>query len=413
MKIVDSRTDSLRQRRRALNPYNDKKEPCSYELGGYSIAACVIFLFFIGFSATASYMTTACSKEFNSGLEVSKKGSSLRSSSTSSSAKVAEPAAAAPKTAPVPQTPPPPPPPETKLDQSGFPPACTDEQSAASLKQLPADGCHLKPWTQSCSTTKATTKSCRDSYWMREFYATTKLNGKFNAFVVPYAPTQEQFSDTPIDLLHIGTHKTKYAAQKTKWVELAGLPSSTSCQRPVEVGNDEQDAKVVLVLGGGQSEDAINHYKENLEISNENLEVVPDDARIDDAFLTSKLPTAESQIHYLKYLTMSPDRYQTSLKQMTRITSVWYLEMTLDWKAGMTNGHIEELLTKFLPEKGFVCYWAGNDNLWRITNCWQNHYATSTWSNLACVNARIPEAKPLLDKMEKIFVETLAKDITF
>jgi hypothetical protein len=72
-----------------------------------------------------------------------------------------------------------------------------------------------------------------------------------------------------------------------------------------------------------------------------------------------------------------------------------------------------DLFKKVLPGQGFVCYWAGVDNLWRITDCTLAHYDTPTWSNVACVNARIPEAKPLLDKMEKIFAETLAKDITF
>ncbi|CAJ1945416.1 unnamed protein product [Cylindrotheca closterium] len=220
------------------------------------------------------------------------------------------------------------------------------------------------------------------------------------------------YSDTPIDLLHIGTHDPKYVPHKIQWVELSGFQSTTSCQRSVEAKGATNKAKVVLVLPPNQSEDAINHYKENLEISDEALEAVADNPRIDDAFFANKLPTAESQIHYLRYLGLSPDRYE-AMKQMTRLSSVWYLEFTVDWKSGTTSTHQSELLHQFLPEKGFVCYWAGNDNLWRITNCWQNHYSSSTWANVACVNSRIPDAKPLLEKMEKIFVETLAKDITF
>ena len=82
---------------------------------------------------------------------------------------------------------------------------------------------------------------------------------------------------------------------------------------------------------------------------------------------------------------------------------------------GMSKEHQKELFVDFLPSKGFICYWAGNDGnlLWRITNCWQNHYDTPTWANVACVNVKIPETKPLSQKMEQIFFETLAKDITF
>lgn len=147
-----------------------------------------------------------------------------------------------------------------------------------------------------------------------------------------YAPNIEDYSDTPIDLLHVGTHNPKYVPQKQQWVELAGLPPTASCRRSVEGKGETKEAKVVLVLNPDQSDDPINHYKESLQISAEDLEAVADDPRIDDAFLASKLPNAESQIHYFRYLGVTPERFE-AMKQMTRISSIWYLEFTLDWKS--------------------------------------------------------------------------------
>jgi hypothetical protein len=65
----------------------------------------------------------------------------------------------------------------------------------------------------------------------------------------------------------------------------------------------------------------------------------------------------------------------------------------------------KELLTEILPEKGFVCYWSGNGKVWRITDCWLDHFAYPNWSRVSCVNAR--KATPIMDRMEAIFQNTL------
>ena len=60
----------------------------------------------------------------------------------------------------------------------------------------------------------------------------------------------------------------------------------------------------------------------------------------------------------------------------------------------------------YMDEKGFTCYWAGWKKLWRITGCWQKHFAKHQWSNVACVNNALkPE---LAQKMEEVFEGTLA-----
>jgi FkbM family methyltransferase len=86
-----------------------------------------------------------------------------------------------------------------------------------------------------------------------------------------------------------------------------------------------------------------------------------------------------------------------------------YLSATLQvgpWKRQPLSEVIEYLDGQY----GFSCYWAGfNNTLWRITNCWLDHYEAHFWSNIACVNRNIDDVRDLADNMEHLFIETLAK----
>jgi hypothetical protein len=70
--------------------------------------------------------------------------------------------------------------------------------------------------------------------------------------------------------------------------------------------------------------------------------------------------------------------------------------------------------SRLAQKKGFVCYWHGSDgNLWRMTDCWQEHYDRPSWSQIACVSSKHADAKPILEKMEEQFAATLKKDLKF
>ena len=94
------------------------------------------------------------------------------------------------------------------------------------------------------------------------------------------------------------------------------------------------------------------------------------------------------------------------------LSRTWYIEFAYDWKGGWGSASLKPLITETLSS--FACYWQGTDgNLWRISECWLDHYATKHWAYLTCVNTVVPEAKPIYDKMEAIFQETLQKDQIF
>merc|ERR1711935_727252 len=87
---------------------------------------------------------------------------------------------------------------------------------------------------------------------------------------------------------------------------------------------------------------------------------------------------------------------------------IQYIDFGYHWNWHWGSQSMQDLMYR-LKKKGFVCYFTGAQGLWRITDCWQEHYAIKFPAQVGCVNANIPEAEPLLTKMEDWFHKTLAK----
>jgi hypothetical protein len=59
----------------------------------------------------------------------------------------------------------------------------------------------------------------------------------------------------------------------------------------------------------------------------------------------------------------------------------------------------------FLETQDFVCYYAGEQKLWRLTGCFQEYMNAHGWSNVACANGALdPE---LVARMEGVFMRTI------
>ena len=80
------------------------------------------------------------------------------------------------------------------------------------------------------------------------------------------------------------------------------------------------------------------------------------------------------------------------------------------WNFRWGHYNLKDLIFR-LKKKGFVCYFTGSsgEEMWRITDCWQDHYEKKYKASIGCVNANIPAAEPLLDKMEDMFLKTLER----
>jgi len=86
------------------------------------------------------------------------------------------------------------------------------------------------------------------------------------------------------------------------------------------------------------------------------------------------------------------------------LDSTHYLEFEYHKKPSWDILHIQDAV-KLLDGKGFTCYWAGKNKLWRISGCYFEHYNFfHDWSNVACVHR---SQKTLYDRMEKVFTDLI------
>jgi len=89
---------------------------------------------------------------------------------------------------------------------------------------------------------------------------------------------------------------------------------------------------------------------------------------------------------------------------------VQYLEFEYNWMGSWHNQKLSDLIQLLDEQFSFTCYWPGfNNNIWRITGCWLNHYDLHFWSNVACVNRKMEDAREISENMEKLFLKTLKK----
>jgi len=133
------------------------------------------------------------------------------------------------------------------------------------------------------------------------------------------------------------------------------------------------------------------------------------DANSIDNWMKTKpsLMTDQPPIHYMSVTAEGSD-YDILRGTAQNLARIQYLDFGYNWNFRWNDKSLKDLIFR-LKKKGFVCYWTGSDGLrmWRITDCWQDHYELRFVASIGCVNSNIPAAEPLLNRMEKIFLDTL------
>lgn len=126
-----------------------------------------------------------------------------------------------------------------------------------------------------------------------------------------------------------------------------------------------------------------------------------------DTFAELNLPKNHSLIDFLSVDVEGFD-YDVLLGAPQLLQRTKYLEFEYNWKGNWKVHKLSTAIAMLHDEAGFVCYWAGAfGHIWRITDCWQDYYDLKHWSNVACVNARLPESAALAVRMEELFQKTL------
>lgn len=116
----------------------------------------------------------------------------------------------------------------------------------------------------------------------------------------------------------------------------------------------------------------------------------------------------------INYLSVDVEGYDYEVlmggTQNNTLARVHYLEFEYNWVGPWKQQPLSEAIEYLYAQFGFVCYWAGfNDTIWRITNCWLEHFNMHFWSNVACVNRNVLAMQEVAEDMERLFLETLLR----
>lgn len=336
-----------------------------------------------------------------------------------------------------------------------YPPQCTPSQFESLAQQLPPEQCvenAKKPWNKSCSFQDETVCGNANPHWLYDFVRASSTNS-FRGIIVG--------CNKGVDALQI---LTKISATNTynieKWdkqfgkiPETAKLDSNYECRDPspeTKTPGTVQDVRLYCIDGAPNTVKQLQSTKQALGYNDE-LEIVhsiisdqhfsgglfvktidpigfmgsgtkywrgqclkkPEECETAPATnidtLVKSTPALKNQpfLQYLKVSAVGSDYFilKGAAKTLERTQ---YIDFGYHWNFDWGDTELKDLIYR-LKKKGFVCYFAGTlgETLWRITDCWQDHYALKFPASIGCVNANIPEAEPLLDRMEELFHKTL------
>lgn len=300
-----------------------------------------------------------------------------------------------------------------------FPAICTVEQRAMVGLQLPNSAACRSWWHSLCSFTAATT-GCQNPVLARTFFSNTKdftNTKKFNALLLGWNK-----NDIPIDMLSIGSGLNP----KYKYVNTKNL-----CRTPIvaESGNTTPRTEVpqVLVIDWEPQRVAVSLAKLKIDGSYTDTEIIEEKIDIKkyvdtkakyslDKLILQKLPQ-DTPIHYVDIARSVDGLDYSFIMEMISsniIKNVRFLHMEYN-KSGKwgTPSHTLKSLIDNLRNNGLVCYWSGDDktqySLWRITDCFLEHYNYKHYARIQCVSAVHDDVKVLSQRMEKQFLDTLVK----
>jgi len=314
-----------------------------------------------------------------------------------------------------------------------YPDKCTAEQLALVEKQLPDDPMSFRHWRPASFTT-ATIKTsfARNPILMREFYASDQFNPQGHPFFGVIMGWQN--NDVPVDTLAIGSRDSKFDTQL--WNDKLGLDAKRALP-PVAINSAAsiRPARVLVVdwdrPENKQQSISLKSLKDSFHYSDDELalETIQMDNILENSdfsdLIRSQMPAkngavaADQPIHFLD-MSKSSSMDITILKSfMPFLKDVRYLHFEYN-KEGTwfhpTKKQLSELINE-LKNFGLVCYFTGTKeaayDIWRITDCFLDHYDNHHWANIACVNVKHEDVKELATRMEKKFLETLKKDQEF
>ena len=321
---------------------------------------------------------------------------------------------------------------------------CTAEQLSAALLQLPPELCiqyEAEPYKQECSLTVAT--KCPNASWIEEYFTHSFEGASFVGLSVgcnkgfDAVDTMRMGSSNPIfdksrwrDALstfgHFGSGvckqaltpqyplHAKFPVRQSQMYCIEPMPTTASAlhSAAAKLQLDQHGFVVTNAAISNQSGTLSFPYTDSVGV--ENVGLHNGDCNKNPSKCKS-VPVMSLDEYVAKHvgakgpinmLNIDVEGYDFDVLQggTEVLQRTQYLEFENNWMGAWAKQRLRDAVD-MLDGLGFTCYWAGQHQLWRITNCWLEHYSIRSWSNVACVQRTQTE---LLRRMEQLFLKTLA-----
>lgn len=340
---------------------------------------------------------------------------------------------------------------------------CTPEQLKTIQAQLPPDDCFKyrgQPYVQKCSFTYAT--RCPEAIWLEDFYSNihskTSSIKMLSPFVGIFIGCNKGFD--AFDALRMGSGNRHFEKSDWRHAILKNVGGSSQLHHSVCGQDNEPQFPLPESSPASSHSDAMLHciepmpqtYKvlsstavqlnvtDNFKVVNaafsqqdgsipfprgakageENKGIANCNGANDARCVNVKMYSLDTYVDEIlppnvtiNYLSVDVEGFDSEVLlggYRTALNRTQYLEFEYNWMGPWKQQQLSTLIPELENNFGFACYWPGTDgNIWRITKCFLEYYDIHFWSNVACVNRRIDEARPMAEKMESLFMDTLEK----
>lgn len=327
-----------------------------------------------------------------------------------------------------------------------FPKKCSKRDLKTLLHQLPPDDCVKYArfaFGNKCSFSYAT--RCPESTWVTEYFRTVRESVRTAMYV-----GCNKGLDT-VNTLRMISNNPKYDKEKWKDLFFANRTvqpghCSQETEPQVELAENTKPNEAFLYcveampITAGRLNDTVNQlgWSDVIQVTNNAMAGFDGSAMFPNVEETvgvegkgladckhssaacKKVPVFTFDTYMQKfskggrresidYLSVDVEGYDFDVllgaKQTLR--RIRYFEFEYNWKGSWAVQKLSHAVDLF-KDHGFACYFMGTQNhIWRITDCWQDHYDLRFWSNVACVNLNDRVILPMAIHMETLFQETL------
>jgi len=325
------------------------------------------------------------------------------------------------------------------IASASFPAMCTDAQLELIEKQLPngASCTSNTGWHPNCSF-RVATGGCQNPILARTFFANTNdfvptseasKSMPFTAVIVGYGN-----NNIPLDLLRIasGLDPTYNNIDWDTEFVSAGF-NSNPCRTPIPTttvstkneGTPRLPPRVLVIDWENPTSAPLNELKKNHDkelIIKDNLNMLNKYVDKKDSLTTFIQSTLRlpQPIHYLDLVGRSMGYDYTILMELmpkllqnVRFVHFEYNKPPTKWS---NPSYTLKDLIATLKSNGLICYWSGDEKsqygLWRITDCFLQHYSYKNWSRIQCVSGMHDDVKLLATRMETQFLTTIQRKNT-